>query len=410
MTGFLFCCIFLTNASGNAIISTTMTEFAAKKVERMIRVEILEQNRAALKPFVMLPFSLYKDDPNWVPPLIGEELKRLSRKSDDPCRFFLVYDGEQPVARVMAGIDERLNERLNRKWGYISLFECAQKPDYARAVLDAACAYLREEGMEAVVGPAAGGPDGFSKGLLAEGFDGTPVLFNPYNPPYYCDYFEKCGFQKHRDHLAYFMRMNEYDPAAMEEIVHRAKQRFGFRVEHVTLTPENEQRTVQAIARVIREAFPPEWEMNVPTFGDVSEAVKTLKKFYRPEMFVMAYAGNRPIGLVAAFPDYNLVLKKMKGHVLPIGWISRLIWQGRIRGARCSMQFVVPEYQNRGVNLAMFHETFLGARQLGIQWAEGSMVDETSAPSIVNTQKMASHLYRTYREYEKNLKESEQAE
>lgn len=375
----------------------------------MIRVEILEQNRVALKPFVMLPFSLYKEDPNWVPPLIGEELRRLAEKQDEPRRFFLVYDEEKPVARVMAGINERLNERLNRKWGYIALFECAQKPDYARAVLDAACAYLQEEGMDAVIGPEAAGLDGFSKGLLAQGYDGTPMLFNPYNPPYYCEYFEKCGFTKHRDHLAYFMRMNEYDPAAMEEIVHRAKQRFGFRVERVSLTPENEQRVTQNMARVIREAFPPEWETNVPTYGDVVKTVKLLKRFYRPELTVMAYAGNRPIGLVAGFPDYNLVLKKMKGRVLPFGWLQRLIWQGRIRGARCSMQFVVPEYQHRGVNLAMFHEAFLGARQLGIQWAEGSMVDETSASSIANTEKMASHLYRVYREYEKKLDAGEGA-
>ena len=44
----------------------------------MIRVEILEQNRAALRPFVMLPFSLYREDPNWVAPLIGRQLKQLA--------------------------------------------------------------------------------------------------------------------------------------------------------------------------------------------------------------------------------------------------------------------------------------------------------------------------------------------
>lgn len=373
----------------------------------MIRVEILEQNRAALRPFVMLPFSLYKDDPNWVAPLIGEELTRLCKKQDDPRRFFLVYDGEQPVARVMAGIDQRLNEKLERKFGYIALFECAQKPDYARTVLDAACAYLKEEGMDGVIGPANGIELGFSRGLLIQGYDGTPVLFNPYNPPYYHEYFEKCGFVKHRDYFAYFMRMNEYDPA-LEEIVHRAKQRFGFRVEHVTLTPDSQERVTQNMARVIREAFPPEWEMNVPTYGDVSQAIQSLKKYFRPELTVMAYAGNRPIGLVAVFPDYNEVLKKMKGRVLPVGWLHSLLGKSKIRGARCSVQFVVPEYQHRGVNLAMFHEAYLGAKQLGIQWVEGSMVDETSVASVTNTEKMASHLYRIYREYEKDLTGTEE--
>ncbi len=69
----------------------------------MIRVEICEQNRAGLKPFVMLPFSLYKDDPNWVPPLIGTQLKSLCSQSDDPRRYFLVYDGEKPCSIPFTG-------------------------------------------------------------------------------------------------------------------------------------------------------------------------------------------------------------------------------------------------------------------------------------------------------------------
>ena len=369
----------------------------------MIRVEILEQNRAGLRPFVKLPFALYKDDPNWVPPLIGEQLRSLCMQAEGPRRFFLVYDGDQPVARVLAGIDERLNERLNRKCGYLSLFECAQRPDYARTVLDAACAYLKEEGMETVIGPTSIGADDFCRGLLVQGFDGPPVLFNPYNPPYYAEYFEKCGFFKHRDFLAYFMRMDEFDQQNLEEIVPRAKQRFGFQVEHVTLTKDNQERTLQNAARVIRESFPPEWEMNVPTSGDVVREVSRLRRYYRPELSVMAYAGSRPIGLVVAFPDYNQVFRRMKGRWLPFGWLKYALGRRKIHGARCSMQFVVPEYQRKGVNTVMFYEAFLGARALGLQWVEGSTVDETSVASIANTEKMASHLYRVYRTYEKSL-------
>lgn len=369
----------------------------------MIRVEILDQNRAALKPFVMLPFTLYKDDPNWVAPLIGEQLRRLSDKRVGPRRFFLVYDGDRPVARVMAGIDERLNEHLGRKCGYINLFESAQRPDYARTALDAACAYLQEEGMDTVIGPASEGLEDFGKGLLVQGYDGAPVLFNPYNPPYYAEYFEKCGFTKHRDYLAYFMRMDEFDQRNLDEIVPRAKQRFGFRVEHVTITKQNEERVMQNVARIIREAFPPEWEMSTPTYGDVAKEIKKLKRVYCPEMTVMAFADNRPIGLVVGYPDYNQVLKKMKGRKLPIGWLKFLLGRSRIHGARCSMQFVVPEYQRKGVNMVMFYEAFQGAKKLGIQWVEGSTVDETSAASVANTQTVASHLYRVYRQYEKSL-------
>ena len=84
-----------------------------------------------------------------------------------------------------------------------------------------------------------------------------------------------------------------------------------------------------------------------------------------------------------------------------------LFGKGKIHGARCSMQFVVPEYQHKGVNTAMFYEAFMGGKALGIQWVEGSTVDETDVASIANTEKMASHLYRIYREYEKSLLQTE---
>lgn len=369
----------------------------------MIRVEILEPTRAALRPFVMLPFSLFADDPNWVPMLIGAQLNMLSAPQDDPRRFFLVYDDEKPVARVMAGINQKLNEKLGEKCGYISLFECAQRPDYARAALDAACTYLREMGMEKVMGPCAPNQDDLTKGLLIQGYEGPPVMLNAYNPPYYVEYFEKCGFRKHRDHFAYYMRMDEFDLRKVEEIVPRAKQRFGFRVEHVRFTKENEGKLLRDITRVIQEAFPPEWELSVPTYEDIAKEFKLLRRYYRPEMTVIAYAGNRPIGFVAAFPDYNQVLKKMKGRLLPIGWLKYLFGKNKINGCRCNMQFVVPEYQLKGVNTAMFYEAFTGAQRIGIKWVEGSTVDETNVASIINTEKAGSHLYRIYRQYEKEL-------
>lgn len=369
----------------------------------MIRVEILQPTRAALKPFVMLPFTLFSDDPNWVPMLIAKQLDMLTTPCEDERRFFLVYEDEKPVARVMAGINRALNEQKEQKCGYISLFDCAMRPDYARTALDAACAYLREMGMETVMGPCSPSADDMTKGLLYRGYESPAVLFNAYNPPYYVDYFEKCGFVKHRDHFAYYMRMDEFDLHRVEEIVPRAKQRFGFRVEHVRFTKENEGRLFRDIARVMQEAFPPEWEAVAPTAEELARSFRPLKRLYRPEMTVIAYAGNRPIGFVAAFPDYNQVLKKMHGRLFPLGWLKYLLGKKKINGARCNMQFVVPEYQLKGVNTAMFYEAFTGAQRIGIKWVEGSTVDETNAASINNTEKVGTHLYKVYRQFEKKL-------
>ena len=49
----------------------------------------------------------------------------------------------------------------------------------------------------------------------------------------------------------------------------RAKKRFGFRVEHIQLTKENQERVLRNVSRILRESFPPEWEWNVPVYGDL---------------------------------------------------------------------------------------------------------------------------------------------
>lgn len=374
----------------------------------MLHIEVPEKTRRGLRPFVMLPFSLYREDENWVPPLLHYQYRQLLGRenallNESECRFFLLYEGDKPVGRVLAGVDRRLNERLHQNTGYFSLFECEDGLEKAQMLLDTACDYLRSLNVEKVIGPTPPTVDDFGKGVLVQGFDGMPVFLNPYNPPYYAQLLTACGFTKHRDHLAYYMRLEDFDMDKLDPIVQRAKRRFGFEVRHVRFTRANGQKLLADITRVIREAFPPEWEINLPTQEDIRREFSLARHFYRPEMTIMAYAGARPIGVVVAFPDYNPLIKKAGGRLSPLGFARLAIGKNKVRGARCAMQFVVPEYQNMAVNTAMFCEAVEASRAIGIQWVEGSTVDETNAVSINNTERAGAKLYRVYRQYEKNL-------
>lgn len=376
----------------------------------MLHIEIPERTKSALKPFVMLPFALYQDDDNWVPPMLYWQYEQLLGKSnallqDGECRFFLLYDDEKPVGRLLAGVDRRLNERLHQNLGYFSLFECINSLDAAQMLFDAACAYLRTLKVDKVIGPTPPTVDDFGKGVLIRGFDGMPVFLNPYNPPYYDELLTQCGFQKHRDHLAYYMRMKDFDLDRLEPIIERAKRRFHYDVRPVRFTTANCDRLMNDIAQVIDASFPREWEINLPTLDDIKREFGFAKNFYRPEMTVMAYADGKPIGVVVAFPDYNPLIKKTGGKLFPLGWARIVFGRRKIKGARCAMQFVVPEYQNKAVNTAMFCTAVENSRRLGIQWVEGSTVDETNAISIANTERAGAQLYRIYRQYEKTLRE-----
>mgnify|MGYP001268931549 CR=1 FL=1 len=371
----------------------------------MIHVETLEKTKKGLRGFLMLPKRLYQGDPNWVPQLYGLQQKMLLGENNPlMCgehAFFMAYDDDRPVARVLAGVDERLNERIHEKRGYISLFESENNLEYARAVLDSATQYLRSLGMQRVVGPNTPGFDDFSKGLLYEGFDGAPMVFNPYNPSFYNDFFVAYGFQKHRDHFAYYLNLINFPAKSYQSLSELAQKRFKFRVEHVDFRRDHTEKLAAEVAKVIDEAFPDDWELLPPTQNDILDEMKSLLRFTKTDLVVMAYAAERPIGIMVCFPDYNRLLKGHQGKLLPFGWLAVLF--RKVRAVRCSMMFVTPDYQNKAVNVAMTLDAFDRARTLGIEEVEASTIDETNIQSILATERTGAKRYRVYRQYELNL-------
>ena len=373
----------------------------------MIHVETLEKTQKGLKDFMQLPYRLYKKDRNWVPPLYGMQLRQLLGENNPLLHgehaFFVAYDDRRPVARVLAGVDERLNERLGEKRGYLSLFETENNMEYARAVLDAACAYLRSFGMQRVVGPNAPGFDDFSKGLLQEGFDGSPMLFNPYNPPYYNDFFTQYGFAKHRDHYAYHLNIVDFPAEEYKALSAIAQKRFQFRVEHLDVHGENAEQLAQKVSQVIDDAFPADWELLPPTKQDILDEMQLLLQYATSDLVVMAYAGDRPVGIMLGFPDYSRLLKANHGKLFPFGWLPMLLGRRSVHAARCSMMFVTPDYQNKAVNVAMTLLAFDAARAMGIKEVEASTIDEKNTASILATERSGAKRYRVYRQYEMNL-------
>ncbi|HNW85920.1 MAG TPA: hypothetical protein PLP25_06760 [Candidatus Limiplasma sp.] len=371
----------------------------------MIHVEMLEKTKKGIRDFMNLPHRLYRKDPNWIPPMYTMQLRLLLGENNPLLSgehaFFMAYEDDRPVARVLAGVDERLNQRIGEKRGYISLFESEQNLEYARAVLDAATGYLKKLGMTKVVGPNTPGFDDFSKGLLLEGFDGSPMVFNPYNPPYYNDFFLAYGFAKHRDHYAYYLNLADFPGKTYQNLSELAQKRFRFRVEHADLRRANADQLATEAAKVIDEAFPEEWELLPPTKADILDEMKSLLRYTKTDLIVMAYADERPIGILVCFPDYNRLLKASRGRLLPLGWLSVLF--KKVRAVRCSMMFVTPDYQNKAVNVAMTLSAFDRAIKLGVTEVEASTIDETNLQSILATERTGAKRYRVYRQYEMTL-------
>ncbi|MBV8986374.1 MAG: hypothetical protein JO248_18235, partial [Acidimicrobiia bacterium] len=79
--------------------------------------------------FVDLPFRLFKQDPNWVPPLRISVLDRISPKypanDHQDTALWMAYRDGKPVGRIGACVDQKFNEFQDLSWAWVGFFECA---------------------------------------------------------------------------------------------------------------------------------------------------------------------------------------------------------------------------------------------------------------------------------------------
>lgn len=174
-----------------------MTNIRLKKVE----------TRKDLNRFIRLPWAIYKNDPNWVPPLILDVKEKLNRKKNPffehaEMDLFLAVRGAEITGRIAAIIDHNHNRMHAEKTAFFGMYESLNDPDIAKALLDGATAWAKERGMTILRGPMNLSMNEECAFIL-DGFDSPPMVLMPYNPPYYLELMSKCGLFKAKDLYAY---------------------------------------------------------------------------------------------------------------------------------------------------------------------------------------------------------------
>ena len=96
-----------------------------------------------LKDFIDLPWRIYAEYPNWVPPLKKEVRRMLDSRRHPFWEFserilFLARRGSETVGRIAGIIDRHYNQFHDEKMGIWGFFECADDPEAAAALFSSA--------------------------------------------------------------------------------------------------------------------------------------------------------------------------------------------------------------------------------------------------------------------------------
>ena len=110
------------------------------------------EGRGLWRAFHHLPHALYRNDPNWVAPLLLERRMHFSAKHNPFFRhakaaFWLALRDGVPVGRITAQIDALHLERHRDATGHFGFIEGVDDPAVFAALLGTAESWMRAEGM-----------------------------------------------------------------------------------------------------------------------------------------------------------------------------------------------------------------------------------------------------------------------
>jgi len=355
--------------------------------------------------FIDLPWSIYADDPAWVPPLRADV-----RKLMDPghpfhqhaeSEFFLALDAQgQTVGRIAATVNQVYNEFHETRTGFIGLFESVDDPAVAAVLLETAADWLRERGMTEAMGPfnLSTNDEIYSPGILLDSFDRPPVLLMAHNPPYYQRLFEAAGWEKRKDLLAYWIE-KENTPA--DRLV-RGMERLASRIEGLVIR-QLRLKELDSEVELIKEVYNSAWERNwgfAPlTEAEVEHLAADLKPIIDERFALIAEVDGEPVGFAVALPDYNQALRHVNGRLFPFG-IFKLLWYRRkISRLRVFILGLKPGYQRKGIDALFYLKIFQNGIAAGIHQAEAGWILEDNWGMRRGLERLGGYVYKTYRVY-----------
>jgi len=358
-----------------------------------------------LTTFIKLPWRLYRNEPNWVPPLISERRQFLDRRKNPwfehgEAQYFLAWRDGRAVGRITAQVDRILNEFQDNTWGLFGFFECEDDPEAAAALLAAAERWLRSRGRDRMVGPMD-----FTMndecGVLIEGYERTPIILTNWTHRYYPRLLEGAGMAKAMDTLMWELRIQGRDRVhpAIWRMAEAVESKHGITVR--SMRKKDMQAEINRFLEVYNAAWERNWGFSPLTEREVRHYAKTLKPLLDEHWAFIAEKDGETVGAALSLPDYNQVLKRMNGRLLPFGWAKFLWNRRRIDRVRVFALGVRREWQHTGV-AARFYELHFDSAEITPQtYGEMGWILESNKSMNRAMEGMGGTVVRRYRLYER---------
>ncbi len=362
--------------------------------------------------FHRVPYAVYRDDPQWVAPLLLERKFHFMAKHNPYFRharaaFFLAYRNAVPVGRITAQIDQLHLARHDDATGHFGFIEALDNKEIFSGLLSAAENWLRQQGMKRVIGPVS-----FSlwdqPGLLVEGFDTPPYVMMAHARPYFAGHIEANDYRKAEDLIAY--RYGPQAPTdALKSLLSRSLRRGDVTLRNIRMDKKHFDEEVAMLLDIINDAWSDNWGFVHMTRAEIDDLAGVLKLLLKPGDVAIAEYQGKPAAFAAIFPNLNEAIRDMNGRLLPFNWV-KLLWRMKVsrpRTARMPMMGVRKSFQSTPIGAALALSVIQSVRDFniahGVQDSELSWILERNDRVRHVIEMVGGQPYKRYRIYEKPL-------
>lgn len=324
-------------------------------------IEITEvTTKKGLKEFVKFPFSLYKNSPYWVPPLIKDELETLDKQKNPVFKnaeatYYMARQDGRVVGRIAVIINHIEINEIGKKKVRFGWFDVIDDIEVTKALLEKAFEKGRSLQLEYIEGPV-----GFSNmekaGVLTKGYDEMNTMITWYHHPYYAEHFAQLGFEKQATWVEFRLSIPDQAFEKVKKFSRIIRERYGLSV----IRFKNKKEIlpyVDAMFGLLNDTY-----NSLQTFVPIQQYQID---YYKEKYFTFIHPDyitcikdkkGKLIAFSVVMPSFSKALKRANGRLFPFGWYHILKAQKKSETAAFYLIGIDPEYQGKGVTAIIFEE------------------------------------------------------
>lgn len=363
------------------------------------------EGKVGLKKFIKFPFTIFKGNDCWVPPLLMDELTVFNPKKNPAfdeaeAVYWMAFKDNKPVGRI-AGILLQREVREDRlaRFGWIDFID---DPKVSELLLQTVEQWAKEKGLQGVHGPM-GFTDMDFEGMLVEGFDKPGTIATIYNHPYYPEHLENLGYIKSAD----WLQLETEVPSEVPKRLARRAQMIENRFKFTSLkfkSKKEAQKYGDELFDVLNKSYADLFGFHQLTERQIKFYIEQYLGFIVTDFLsIVVNEDGKLVGFAVTMPSLSKAFQKAKGQILPFGLFHILKAMKKNDKVDMYLIGVLPEYQMHGVTAIIFRDLIQAYIDKGIKTTITNQMLESNQKVLAQFNEFTSEVYQRRRCYKKVL-------